>query len=118
MARVRTMASEGDDKKVTGPLAAGQRWSVARKREVVLRILRGESLDALSRELAVPVARLEAWRDGAVAGMEAGLRERGENAAQLELEAVKARLGEVVMENEILKKAAKLGPFGLRRSRR
>ena len=29
-----------------GPLAPGQRWSVARKREVVLRLLRGESADA------------------------------------------------------------------------
>ena len=35
-----------------GPLAPGQRWSVTRKREVVLRLLRGESLDALARELS------------------------------------------------------------------
>src|SRR3954463_14039976 len=34
-----------------GPLAPGQRWSVARKREVVLRLLRGESMELLSREL-------------------------------------------------------------------
>ncbi len=27
-----------------GPLAPGQRWSVGRKREVVLRLLRGESV--------------------------------------------------------------------------
>ena len=35
-----------------GPLAPGQRWSVGRKRDVVLRLLRGESLEALSREWA------------------------------------------------------------------
>jgi len=29
-----------------GPLAPGQRWSVGRKREVVLRLLRGESAEA------------------------------------------------------------------------
>jgi len=32
-------------------------------REVVLRLLRGESLDALSRELGVDPYRLEEWRD-------------------------------------------------------
>ena len=37
-----------------GGLAPGQRWSVGRKREVVLRLLRGESAENLSRELGVP----------------------------------------------------------------
>jgi len=41
-----------------GPLAPGQRWSVARKREVVLRLLRGESAELLSRELGVPLFKL------------------------------------------------------------
>ena len=40
-----------------GPLAPGQRWSVARKREVVLRLMRGESAELLSRELGLPVFR-------------------------------------------------------------
>ena len=38
-----------------GGLAPGQRWSVGRKREVVLRLLRGEAAESLSRELGVPV---------------------------------------------------------------
>ena len=33
-----------------GALALGQRWSASRKRDVVLRLLRGESLDAVSRK--------------------------------------------------------------------
>ena len=45
-----------------GPLTPGQRWSAGRKRDVVLRLLRGESLEALSRELSVEIYRLEAWR--------------------------------------------------------
>src|SRR5919206_125316 len=45
-----------------GPLAPGQRWSVARKREVVLRLLRGESAELLSRELGPPIFKLEQWR--------------------------------------------------------
>ena len=47
----------------TGGLAPGQRWSAARKREVVLRMLRGESVEALSRELGIEIYRLEKWRD-------------------------------------------------------
>ena len=43
----------------TGGLAVGQRWSVGRKREVVLRLLRGEAAENLSRELGVPLYRLE-----------------------------------------------------------
>ena len=39
-----------DKSKKQGPLEVKERWSVRRKREVVLRLLRGEPLDALSRE--------------------------------------------------------------------
>jgi hypothetical protein len=47
-------------------LAPGQRWSVGRKREVVLRLLRGEAAESLSRELGVPVYRLERWHERAL----------------------------------------------------
>ncbi len=40
-----------------------KRWSAKRKQEVVLRLLRGESLDALSRETGQPAAVLSGWRD-------------------------------------------------------
>jgi hypothetical protein len=39
-----------------------QRFSTKRKVEAVLRLLRGEELDALSRELGVTAARLSKWR--------------------------------------------------------
>ena len=58
----------------SGALAPGQRWSASRKRDVVLRLLRGESLDAVSREVGVEVYRLEAWKARALAGMELGLK--------------------------------------------
>ncbi len=50
------------NEKMGKALDPGQRWSMARKREVALRILRGESMDALSRELGVELYRLEQWR--------------------------------------------------------
>ena len=46
-----------------------QRWSAARKRDVVLRLLRGESIEAISRQVAVEPYRLEQWRERALAGL-------------------------------------------------
>ena len=57
-----------------GALAPGQRWSASRKRDVVLRLLRGESLDAVSREVGLEAYRLEAWKARALAGLELGLK--------------------------------------------
>src|SRR4051794_15114669 len=55
-----------------GPLAPGQRWSLARKHEVVLRLLRGEPVEAVSRQFGVPVWQLERWRARALAGLKTG----------------------------------------------
>jgi hypothetical protein len=108
-----------DSAKTVGALAPGERWSVGRRRDVVLRILRGASLEALSREVAVEVTRLEGWRDRALGAMDVGLRERGGDPRDAEIEALKARLGEALMENELLRaKAGHPGPFGSRRSKR
>jgi transposase-like protein len=95
------------------------RWSRSKKRDVVLRILRGEPIDVLSRELGVEVYRLEAWRDRALAGMESGLREREVDGGQAELEAAMKRIGELSMENELLRERCRRNsPFGSRTSGR
>ena len=39
-----------------------ERWSVQRKTELVLRVLRGEALDAVSRESQVLAHELESWK--------------------------------------------------------
>src|SRR5438309_8481734 len=44
-----------------------ERWSVQRKMELVLRLLRGEALDAVSRESQVPAHELESWKRGSSA---------------------------------------------------
>lgn len=101
-----------------GPLAPGQRWSVARKREVVLRLLRGESVELLSRELAVPIFKLEQWREKADAALDGALKEREADAASIELDAAMKRIGELSMENELLRaRIEKPGPLVRRRSR-
>ncbi len=103
-----------------GPLASGQRWTVSRKREVVLRIIRGESLDRLSREFGVEIYRLEEWRDRALSGMETGLKSRQDNPLQAELDTAMKRIGELAMENELLYERCRKGngPFPKGRSRR
>lgn len=104
---------------VVGPLAPGQRWSVMRKREVVLRLLRGESLEALSRELAVEIHRLQRWRDRALSGIDESLREREGDPLQGELDAAIKRVGELSMENELLRERIRAaGPLAFGRSRR
>ena len=102
---------------LNGPLAQGQRWSVARKREVVLRLLRGESVEAISRELGVEIYRLEKWREKALTAVDAGLREREGDPVQAELDTAMKRIGELTMENELLwQRARKPGPLAKRRS--
>jgi hypothetical protein len=84
-------------------LAAGQRWSAGRKREVVLRMLRSESLDALSREFGVEIYRLEEWRDKALTGMDLGLKDRRDDPLSHELDAAKRHIGELSMEIALLR---------------
>jgi transposase len=100
-----------------------QRWSATRKREIVIRLLRGESLDGVSREIGIEAYRLERWRDKALAAMDAGLKERADaDPVQAGLDAAHQRVGELSMENELLReKIARLEngtPFHRARSRR
>ncbi|MEX3527166.1 MAG: hypothetical protein VB143_07650, partial [Burkholderia sp.] len=90
---------------ISWPSGRRKRWSANRKKEVVLRLLRGEPVDAISREVSVPIYRLEEWRDrGALAGMDAGLKERENDPLEAKLGEATRRIGELVMEVEILRK--------------
>lgn len=96
-----------------------KRWTASRKIEVVLRLLRGESLDALSRELGLEIYLLEEWRTKALQGMESGLKARAEDPLETELDKAKKRLGELLMENELLQiKASKAPGFRMGRSKK
>jgi hypothetical protein len=88
------------------PVAAVEvkRWSAGRKKEVVLRLLRGEPVDTVSREVSVPIYKLEQWRDRALAGIDAGLKERENDPVEKQLDEANRRIGELVMEVEILQK--------------
>ena len=100
-------------------VAEVKRWSAGRKKEVVLRLLRGEPIDAVSREVSVPIFKLEQWRDRALAGIDVGLKERENDPLVQQLDDAKRRIGELVMEVEILQKErrAKRPLVGRRSSR-
>lgn len=91
------------------PLGPGQRWSVGRKREVVLRLLRGEPVEALSRELGVEIYRLEKWKERALGGIDTSLRERGGDPLERELDAARQKIGELSMEIELLRLRCRSG---------
>ena len=94
----------GDD----GPAPAGgdwrgrQRMSAKRKQSAVLRWLRGEDLELVSRELGVTAAELSAWRDAFLAAGEAALKSRPADGRDVELGRLKAKVGELTMANELL----------------
>jgi transposase-like protein len=101
-----------------GPLAAGQRWSVARKRAVVLRLIAGEPVELVSREIGVPVYKLERWRERAEVALEGALKERDPGTEGPELAAALQRIGELSMENELLRaKIGQTGPLARKRWR-
>lgn len=86
-----------------GAVAGGtKRFSAKRKLAIVQRLLRGESLDAVSREENVPVHRLTAWRDKVLLGAESALKERERDARDDEIARLQAKVGEITMDNELL----------------
>src|SRR4029450_6898424 len=82
----------------TDPRAAGAgrggRMSRQRKRDAVLRLLRGEDLETVSRALRATAAPLTAGGDSFPAPDEAAWASRPTDGETLESERLKARLGD------------------------
>ena len=62
-----------------------RRMSAGRKREAVLRLLRGEDLELVSRELGVTAAELSGWREAFLAAGEVSLKSRPADARDAEI---------------------------------
>src|SRR5262252_4956766 len=77
-----------------------ERWSVQRKTELVLRLLRGEALDAVSRESQVPAHELEAWKRVFLDQGARGLKTRSD-PEERELTLARAKIGELMMRLEL-----------------
>jgi transposase-like protein len=99
-----------------------ERFSARQKTEIVLRLLRGEALDLLSRELGIPAARLATWREAFLDAGQAALQKQPLDSRDREIGRLRAKLGEATMEMELLRE--KIGrletrrPLRPRRSRR
>jgi len=84
----------------------------------VLRLLRGEPIDAVSREMGVQSFTLEKRREEGLAGLEAALKRRESAQEKIQLDEAMKRVGELTVEVELLRKriGEKLGPLARRRS--
>jgi transposase-like protein len=84
------------------------RWSAGKKTDAVLRLLRGEPLEGLSRELKVEAHRLAAWRDDFLEGGKQGLKGQRSDRSPDDraLKQAERKIGQLTMENEVLRAAA------------
>jgi transposase len=78
-----------------------ERWSAQRKMEIVLRLVRGEALDEVAREIQVPVHEVEEWRRVFLEGGQQGLKRRGLDPEERELRRLQAKIGDMTMRLEL-----------------
>src|SRR3954454_24127556 len=86
-----------------GPAAeARRRMSACRRQGAVLRLLRGEDLELVSREIGVTAAELSGWRARLPAGGEASLKSRPADARDAGIGRLQAEVGDLTMAAELL----------------
>lgn len=113
-----------------------RRMTARRKREAVLRVLRGEPLETVARELRGEAekktvqwtvfppnaADLSGWRDAFLEAGAASLKSRPRDDRDARIAQLQAKLGEVTMDCELLQERIERmeegRPFVRRRSRR
>ena len=80
-----------------------ERWSAKAKTEIVLRLFRGESVEAVSREIQVLVHEVETWRKEFLEGGGSRLKKRGGGGDPEEraLRHTQAKVGELTMKLEL-----------------
>jgi transposase len=100
----------------------GGRMSRQRKMAAVLRLLRGEDLETVSRSLGVTAATLSSWRDAFLAAGEAALTTKPVSGEELQSERLKAKLGAALIERDLLNEKIALleadRPLARRRQKR
>ena len=73
-----------------------------RKMAAVLRLLRGEDIETLSRELGVTATTLSGWREQSLIGMEANLKAREADVENEETQRLKSLVADLNLSNELL----------------
>jgi len=94
-----------------------QRWTAKRRVALVVSLLRGEtSLAEAARAHGLTVGEIEDWRDKFLLGAENALRSKPKDEEALrdeQIKRLKQKVGELVLDLDILKEANKLRPFDL-----
>jgi transposase-like protein len=88
-----------------------KRWTTKRRSALVLEILRGDTTAAeAARKHGLTVAEVEDWKERFLSGAENALRSKPldeEAQKEAEIKRLKQKVGELVMDMDILKEAAK-----------
>jgi hypothetical protein len=110
MAGTKEAEMEKKERRATtgGPVEVGagegtelpERWSIQRKAELVLRLFRGEPLDAVSRESQIPGHELDGWKRMFLDAGTRGLKTRAD-PEERELTLARAKIGELMMRLEL-----------------
>ena len=99
----------------TEPSDPIERWTAKRQMAVVVSILKGEtSIAEVARKHGLTVAEVEDWRDRFLLGAENALRNRPKDEEALKEEQMrkfKQKIGELVLDNDILREALKPYPL-------
>lgn len=95
-----------------------RRMSTKGKKSAVLRLLKGEPIELVSRELDVPAADLAAWRDAFLAGGEASLKTQPARDRNAEIARLKSKVGDVAIANMLLEAKIAKVESGCRLDRR
>ena len=92
-----------------------QRWTAKRRVALVTSILKGEtSVQEAARKHGLTVAEIEDWCDRFLLAAENALRARPKDDEALKDEQIrklKQKVGELVLENDVLREATKDRPF-------
>ena len=83
------------------------RWSITRKAAVILELLRGGDAIELARRHGLSQAQLFAWRDRFLAAGQAALKTRRgqiDSERERQVRELERKVGQLTVENELLKK--------------
>jgi transposase-like protein len=93
-----------------------QRWTAKKRAALVMSILKGEtSIQEVARLHGLTIAEIEDWKDKFFSAGENALRARPRDEEGLkdeQIKKLKQKVGELVMDLDIMKEATKLRPFG------
>ncbi len=93
-----------------------ERWTAKRRAALVVAILKGETTVAeAARQHGLTVAEIESWQDRFLVAAENALRNRPKDEDALkdaQIKQLKQKVGELVLDLDILKEALKGRPFG------